>query len=336
MFGLPDFAVWKGRDDTVDGPNGLRWHQLVQRWDVGGPIAGAPALLGFVCDAGVTRNRGRAGAAEGPRALRLALAGAAAHGLDVVYDCGDVDCEADSLESAQQNFARGLQSVLDAGALAVALGGGHEIAWGSFTAIAGHLAARGGLPRVGILNFDAHFDLRSPAQGANSGTPFRQIAEWCDRNGAAFDYAVLGISPMANTAALFDRARDLGVRWVEDSDCSLARLPTLCSFVDDFVAAVDVLYVSVCLDVFRAADAPGVSAPAALGIDPAVAIALIRHLGESCKRTGASWVVAEIAELNPLFDIDGRTARLGARLVCEMVDAARAANRPGGPANAAD
>lgn len=53
------------------------------------------------------------------------------------------------------------------------------------------------------------------AQGgaANSGTPFRQIQEWCAGHGKSFNYRVLGISRHANTPALFDRADALGVRY---------------------------------------------------------------------------------------------------------------------------
>ena len=38
------------------------------------------------------------------------------------------------------------------------------------------------------------------------------------------------------------------------------------------------LYVSVCLDVFPANRAPGVSAPAAIGVEPALVVRLIREL----------------------------------------------------------
>ena len=64
------------------------------------------------------------------------------------------------------------------------------------------------LPRIGILNFDAHFDLRH-AERASSGTPFRQIAELCQASDWPFAYCCLGISRLSNTAALFDQAQRL-------------------------------------------------------------------------------------------------------------------------------
>jgi formiminoglutamase (EC 3.5.3.8) len=53
------------------------------------PDAQGIALLGFVCDEGVRRNQGRTGAAEGPQAIRQALANMASHaGHERLVDMG--------------------------------------------------------------------------------------------------------------------------------------------------------------------------------------------------------------------------------------------------------
>jgi formiminoglutamase len=59
-----DLALWTGRVDGEEGPRALRWHQAVRALLDG--AAPGTALLGFACDAGVARNHGRTGAAEGP------------------------------------------------------------------------------------------------------------------------------------------------------------------------------------------------------------------------------------------------------------------------------
>jgi formiminoglutamase len=114
---------------------------------------------------------------------------------------------------------------------------------------------------------------------------------------------------------------------VEDLDCREARRAELKAFLDGFLGEIDVLCVSVCMDAFPAACAPGVSAPAALGIEPALVIALLRWLGAACRRRGIPWLLGEVAELSPPHDLDARTARLAARLVHEMAFSAR----EGGP-----
>ena len=81
-----DISNWSGRIDAADGDRGRRWHQVVR------PVATADrpgvALLGFASDAGVIRNQGRPGAAEGPRTLCHALANLAWHGgLEALVRC---------------------------------------------------------------------------------------------------------------------------------------------------------------------------------------------------------------------------------------------------------
>ena len=56
------------------------------------------------------------------------------------------------------------------------------------------------------------------------------------------------------------------------------------------------------------------SAPAAFGVAPAVILAVLRTVAAS-GRLG----LFEVAELNPLFDVDARTARIAARCVDEVV-----------------
>ncbi|MFW6168571.1 MAG: hypothetical protein ACOC8J_20570, partial [Ralstonia sp.] len=69
-----DTSVWQGRDDTGERGDVTRLFQIVQSAYVAA-LSGTPALLGFACDAGVVRNHGRAGAAQGPREIRRALNG---------------------------------------------------------------------------------------------------------------------------------------------------------------------------------------------------------------------------------------------------------------------
>jgi formiminoglutamase len=303
-------ADWSGRTDEADGERARRWHQVVCPRDVPGA---AVSLLGFACDVGVTRNLGRAGAAAGPMALRKALAGVAVHGLAQVDDLGTVGCDGDALERAQAEFGEVVSTVVAAGGLPIGLGGGHEIAFASYLGLAGAVPAG---ESVGIVNFDAHFDLRG-GERASSGTPFRQILEHAAAAGRRAEYLCLGISRFANTAALFDRARALGVHWVEDGDCREDRLDALRGEVEALAARVDHLYLTVCLDVFPAAAAPGVSAPASLGVAPALVERLLDVVVSSGKLR-----VADVAELNPRQDIDARTARLAARLVARIAEGA--------------
>lgn len=348
MTHLPDAdaPLWAGRRDG-DGPEHARWHQAVQKVarpaaggstpEHGGPGHGGPgsedpasdlpdpasahvALLGFRSDEGVRRNRGRVGAADGPAALRRALSPLALHGplargeVDL-HDLGDAATDGEDLEGGQEAAAALTAHALDrAGArLAVVLGGGHETAWSSYRGLMrSGLGPRAG-QRWGVLNLDAHFDLREEPR-PSSGTPFAQMAAAEHAAGRELHYAVLGIAEPSNTAALFERARELGVQWWTDEQCLAAGAEGIRARVADFAAELDILYLTIDLDVLPAAIAPGVSAPAAYGVPLPLVAAAVRAAAESGKLA-----LLDVVELNPALDVDGRTARSAARLIDDAV-----------------
>lgn len=297
---------WTGRIDPE--ADALRWHQRIE------PLAADStpgiALLGFACDEGVRRNQGRTGAAEGPVALRRALANVAWQRQGPAYDAGDVRCADGDLEGAQTRLAGAVCGLLDGGHLPLVLGGGHEVAWASWSGLALHLAKTLPKPRIGIVNFDAHLDLRDPTRGPTSGTPFAQIAAHCAHHDWPFRYACLGLSLAANTRTLLRRAAELDVLIREDHEIRESSLERIGAELDAFAAGCDALYLTFDLDVLPAGEAPGVSAPAAHGVSLALLEPLIRRLKASGKLR-----LADVAELNPALDQDGRTARVAARLI---------------------
>ncbi|WP_257981393.1 formimidoylglutamase, partial [Aeromonas salmonicida] len=198
-FSLPNMSVWQGRQDPEDGELALRWHDKVKAWPLSGTAEPGVALVGFACDEGVRRNKGRVGAAGAPLAIRKLLANSAWHLTRPVYDSGDLTCDDGDLDAAHARLAERVARLLDEGHFPLVLGGGHEVAFGSWSGLNRHLVGQG---RVGIINFDAHFDLRMKQEQASSGTPFFQIAEQCAAQGTPFTYACLGVAETANTQAL--------------------------------------------------------------------------------------------------------------------------------------
>jgi formiminoglutamase len=302
-----DPTRWQGRSDArEEGPRALRWHQVVRPLTDQAPPGSA--LLGFACDVGVARNQGRVGAAEGPLALRKALAGLAWHAGRPAWDAGDVLCEEEALEDAQAELSAHVARLLGAGHLPLVVGGGHEVAFGSFLGLATHAARGATAPVLGVVNLDAHLDLR--AGRASSGTPFRQIAEACAGRGWPFRYLCLGVDEASNTAALLETAARLGARWRRDRDCAPGRLGEVRAELADFLAGVEAVHLTIDLDGLPASVAPGVSAPAARGLALEVVEAVVDDVLASGRLR-----LFEVAELCPRLDVDGRTARVAARLV---------------------
>ena len=325
-----DMSVWHGRVDSEDGELGLRWHQKIT------PLTHSSndgiTLIGFACDEGVSRNKGRVGAYFAPQAIRRALANLAWHHQGSVFDGGDVYCDDDNLELAQQQLGDSVEHALSNQQQVIVFGGGHEVAWGSFQGLARHLKQKrtpekDNPPRIGIINFDAHFDLRNPPTSndkpdqlshqriGSSGTPFHQIAQYCDTNDWPFSYACLGLNRSSNTQALYQKADELGVLYFDDTELTHSNLSHVNQVLTDFIANNDYLYLTIDIDVFPASVAPGVSAPAVRGVPFEIIESLIVDILSASTHKGRSKLrLAELAEYNPNFDIDNQTARLAARL----------------------
>ncbi|AZN38016.1 formimidoylglutamase [Iodobacter ciconiae] len=295
-------TVWTGRIDAAEGDAALRWHQVVQ--PLAADQASGIALLGFACDEGVRRNQGRIGAAAGPVALRKALANLAYHPSLPLYDAGDVACENGDLDAAHQRLAAAVSQNIQAGHLSLVLGGGHETAFGHWLGITNAHPSQ----RIGIVNFDAHFDLRVASE-ATSGTPFAQIAASCAKRGQDFQYLCMGVAETANTEALFNKARQVQAAWRLDTEMTPWQLTETVAQLQAFIDQVDVVYLTIDLDVLPAAQMPAVSAPAGFGVEISVIEHLSRLLAASRKL-----VAADLVEFNPLFDIDSHGAKAAARL----------------------
>lgn len=58
----------------------------------------------------------------------------------------------------------------------------------------------------------------------------------------------MGISEAANTKVLFDRAAELGVEVLLDTECHLGNLQAVREFIANFADSVDHLYLTIDLD----------------------------------------------------------------------------------------
>ncbi|MFM0361929.1 formimidoylglutamase [Paraburkholderia sediminicola] len=325
-----DDKVWSGRSDEGEPGDTRRiFNQVVpfggarRREDVlrAAPCveSDATVIVGFGSDEGVRRNQGRVGAAHAPKELRRVLAGLPAKtSMASLADAGDVVCDDGDLEGAQAELANVVSDVLASGCRPLVFGGGHEVAWGTYCGLRLHQdrvdgATSAATRKLLIINFDAHFDLRQK-RPANSGTPFDQIANDCAERGEPFNYACFGISDLGNTASLFARAEELGVRYVLDIDMQEPQLPERLDDLQQLLDSADDVYLTIDLDVLPAATAPGVSAPAALGVPLSVVEAMVRRV-----RASGNLRAADIAEYNPSLDQDKRTARAAARLAYRLL-----------------
>lgn len=304
-----DASCWQGRKDSLPHE---RFFQEVELVDLKkqslNKAKNQIAFLGFCSDEGIRRNEGRLGAKLGPLKLREQLAKLAYHGQKKFVDVGNILCQTD-LEASQDEFATLISYCQEQGYKTVAFGGGHEIAFGHFKGLNPHFS------KLGIINFDAHFDLRPlPANElGSSGTPFLQIAELTKQR--PFSYCCLGIQEIANTRSLFQIADDLDVNYLYAKEIQQNSLSSQFEFLDKFIEKHDHLYLSFCMDVFADYLAPGVSAPQALGLNFQNVMPLLKYILQTGKV-----ISLDIAELSPPLDIEYKTTRLAASLVAELLN----------------
>lgn len=344
---------WQGRNEG-DDQGVQRWFQRVEIVDLENadlPILNGIkglAILGFSCDTGVRRNQGRSGSSEGPSAMRKICSNLPVHFQAEVklIDAGSIGCADEQLELSQEHLGRAVAEILSKGYQLIVWGGGHEVMFGHYSGIKNYLQQQflnekekkfkkqltvtsnaktvGDSKKkkilktnMGIINFDAHFDLRNPGKtGANSGTGFWQASAYARANQEEFKYLALGIQKNSNTRSLFDLANFLEVDYVEAKYFSAENSLFVETKITGFIESVDKIYLTICLDVFSSAFAPGVSALAYAGIMPD---AFFFRMYEMILKSG-KLVSMDIAELNPAFDQDYKTARLASSLSFEYAE----------------
>lgn len=269
-------------------------------------------LIGFPQEEGIRRNNGRPGAAQAPAEIRRWLGKLTpwdgVTGADLArvppLDAGNIRISG-SLEETQQALGEVVAGILTAGAVPVVLGGGHETTYGVYL---GHVGAG---KQVGIINLDAHLDVRPCPDGrGNSGTPFRQALEHPTHPLAGDRYVCLGLQPHAVARPHWEYARDRGcvMRWRHECAGNLAEVfGTQLARLEKAGCQV---HVTVDADSVDVRSVPGVSAPNTGGLDADEVLNCLRLAGQS--RAVASM---DVVEVSPPLDRDSQSSRWAALLV---------------------
>jgi formiminoglutamase len=314
--------------DLMRRPDDPRLGEIIEFWqgDRAAVAPGRAVLIGFPQDEGIRRNGGRPGAAEAPDEIRRWLYRLAPWDCQasiqltdpVPLDLGNVRISG-GLEDAQAALGDIIAAVLQRGAIPIVLGGGHETAYGHFL---GYTAER---RKLGIINIDAHLDLRPLVDGkGHSGSPFRQALEHPMHPLPGERYVCLGAQAHAVSRQhwLFAREHGCMVRWCDEVRHSLKQ-----HFLAEYTrlaAAGCPIYLTIDADVVQAADAPGVSAPNVMGLSGAEVAACARLAGSLAQVSSI-----DLVEINPRFDRDSQSSRWGALVVWNFLIGL--ANRPKSP-----
>ena len=259
---------------------------------------------------------GRSGASDGPTEIRKALARTKTahfeHGrVRSIGDLGDVDSlvtfleqdigHVEPVEMVHNRLQGTTAAVHDLDALPVFLGGDNSL---TFPNVA-PLLDRGS---VGVINLDAHLDVRDVREDATSGTPYRQLFE------AGLDgYACLGARHFETSHAYREYVHRQGGTVITADE--LGENPVgAAAMALESLRDVEYVYVSVDCDVLDASAAPGVSAPTPGGITTRELYRILGRLARDERIAGF-----EIVECAPPLDRDGMTVDAAARAVAHFL-----------------
>ncbi|KZR59681.1 formimidoylglutamase [Pseudobacillus badius] len=308
IYTLADQQHWSGRIDSESDRSAFRLHQIVTLKNIEqlNENESAFGLVGFECEEGVRRNKGRLGAALAPNKIRRFLSNLPYTFDKKLIDTGNIACDGNQLEKAQEELGSHISKLYRHSCVPIILGGGHETLYGHYLGARKHIGPHASL---GIINIDAHFDMRQDPL-PSSGTMFRQILEEDEQAG----YLCIGIQELGNTKALFEAADQLGCTYIYEEDVAANDFLNTFREIDRFAAQYDYVILTLCTDSIRADAAPGVSAPSPFGLEPKTVKILLKYI--AAKNNLLSF---DISEVNPIYDEGDRTIRLAAYLVAEVL-----------------
>lgn len=260
-------------------------------------------ILGCPQDEGVTRNKGRAGAALAPDAIRREFYKLTPFGITKkIYDVGNTNIQ-DSLEATHDAHTEIVSQILKDGKTLIVLGGGNDISYPDGAAMAKVFGGRNWI----AINVDAHFDVREDTE-RNSGTPYRQLLE--EKLLRPDYFYEVGFQSQFASPVYYRYLQNLGVNLVSleqlrDTDSPDAQMRE--AVRNKFVHHSQSLniFFGFDLDAVRSSDAPGTSAPSPIGLRSGEFLNLAMYAGSLVNTK-----LVEFSEVNPNFDVDSRTAKL--------------------------
>jgi formiminoglutamase len=272
-------------------------------------------VIGVPDDRGVENSGGRRGAADGPASFRTAFQSLS--GRDGLHaSLGSqraVDRLGDDIRKNHSRVTEVVRSICSQGEMAVLIGGGHDYA---FAQLAGIKAAVGARKRIGCINVDAHLDVRRPSPFITSGSAFflaldRGVIE-------PQDLIEFATQRQLNSAEAWAYAEEQDIKVIPLSELrhgSASRV--FAANLVDLADRCDAIVLSLDLDAIASAFAPGVSSPATDGLSVTDVVEIMEIAGME-----TMMISLGIFELNPLVDVDQRTARLAATAAYYFLDSA--------------
>jgi formiminoglutamase len=282
-------------------PNDLRLGEIVKS-SISDYYNSKFVLVGCPQDIGVKRNNGRPGAAKAPEIIRQYFYKLVVNEKFIktkLFDIGDIKIQ-ESLEKTHLLQEEVITKILLDGKKVIILGGGNDISYPDCKALSSLKK------EILALNFDSHFDVRFNKL-RNSGTSYFMLLEQNIIKGKNFWEIGIKSSNSSAQHKRYLQNKKVNIIFIEE---------LLNSKIESKIPYIlkknksKVVFIGFDMDSVKSSDAPGVSAPGSFGFTSEDAIKIACLAGKD-NRTK----IFEISEVNPRFDIDGRTSRLAALMI---------------------
>ncbi|MDZ4700249.1 MAG: arginase family protein, partial [Rhodothermales bacterium] len=219
------------------------------------------------------------------------------------------------LEEIHDRHREIVRRILRDGKSLIVLGGGNDVSYPDASALAMES------PNPLAFNIDAHFDVRADTP-RNSGTPYRQLLEEGFLRPELF--FEIGYQRFANSPTYAAYLERLGVRGIPLDELGFLGIDEVLHEALELTAKA--IFWGIDMDVVTAADAPGVSAPNPAGLSASQLLHIADFAGADPRSR-----IFEITEVNPIYDLDNRTARLAAAAMWTFIAARMAGGLNGHP-----
>lgn len=227
-----------------------------------------------------------------------------------IIDFGDVPIHPTSVEDTLERLHISVSEMLEQDACDryIMLGGDHGVSYPSIHAFQKKYG------KVGILQWDAHHDVRNLEDGGRTnGTPFRSLLEGNIIQGEHL--VQLGIRDYSNSQVYDTYAREQGIRvYTMEEVEEQGILPIVEKELERLAQEVDFIYLSVDMDAVDQAFAPGCPAIGPGGFTSRELLSSVRKaaMHEKVK-------AMDIVEIDPSRDVRDITSRLAAHVMMKFM-----------------
>lgn len=220
-------------------------------------------------------------------------------------------------------LAQKADEIVSSGGFPLVTGGDHSVALGSIAGVSAAAGKQG--KRLGILYADAHGDFNTAettpsgnvhgeclAASAGIGMPELTGLYFEGRKVDPKDICLVGCRDLDPGESLL--MKEAGVTVFTMSDIDRRGLPAVLEGVKDFFSRVDMIHVSLDMDVLDPMFAPGTGIPLAGGLTGREALLIMEEMSGTGKVASA-----DIVEVNPVLDVRNRTSALAVELSARLL-----------------